>query len=244
MNGKSFLVDLTKCTGCRGCQIACKQWKKLPAENTKNSGSHQNPPDFSYVTLRTVRFSEQEVDGKLRWLFTPDQCRHCLEAPCKTATNDPGAIIIDPETGAVYYTDKTAKEAFEPVRNICPYNVPRQDKKTKVMSKCDMCNDRVHAGMLPACVKSCPTGCMNFGDRDAMLKLADIRLAAAKKEFPQAQLVDAETVRVIFLTGFEPNLYAKNLLADASNLPSRAPQGYDRRELLAGLVKPVKGLLG
>ena len=68
MSTKSFLVDLTKCTGCRGCQIACKQWKKLPGESTKNTGTHQNPPDFSFNTLRTVRFSEKEIDGKLRWL--------------------------------------------------------------------------------------------------------------------------------------------------------------------------------
>ena len=108
MSGKSFLVDLTKCTACRGCQIACKQWKKLPGEKTKNTGSHQNPPDFAFNTLRVVRFSEKEVDGKIQWFFTPDQCRHCLEAPCKTATNDPDAILIDEQTGAVVYTAKTA----------------------------------------------------------------------------------------------------------------------------------------
>ena len=35
---KAFFVDLTRCTGCRGCQIACKQWKNLPAEETTNRG--------------------------------------------------------------------------------------------------------------------------------------------------------------------------------------------------------------
>ena len=25
----TFLIDLTKCTGCRGCQVACKQWNQL-----------------------------------------------------------------------------------------------------------------------------------------------------------------------------------------------------------------------
>jgi len=241
-NGKSFLVDLTKCTACRGCQIACKQWKKLPGEKTKNTGSYQNPPDFSFHTLRVVRFSEQEVDGQVQWLFTPDQCRHCLEAPCKTATNDPGAILIDPDTGAVVYTEKTAKESFDAVVSICPYNVPRQDKKSKVMAKCDMCNDRVKAVKLPACVQSCPTGTMNFGDRADMLKLADKRLAEARKRFPKAQLVDADSVRVIFRTAHAPNLYAKNLMADASALPGR--DGYTRQELFAALRKPVRNILG
>ena len=34
---KAFFVDLTRCTGCRGCQIACKQWKNLPAEETRRT---------------------------------------------------------------------------------------------------------------------------------------------------------------------------------------------------------------
>ncbi|HWR02875.1 MAG TPA: 4Fe-4S dicluster domain-containing protein [Humidesulfovibrio sp.] len=241
-NGKSFLVDLTKCTACRGCQIACKQWKKLPGEKTKNTGSHQNPPDFSYNTLRVVRFSEKEVDGQIKWFFTPDQCRHCLEAPCKTATEQPDAIVIDEQTGAVVYSDKTAKESFDAVQGICPYDVPRMDKKTKIISKCDMCNDRVKAGKRPACVTSCPTGTMNFGDRDDMLKLAEVRLAEAKKKYPKAQLVDADSVRVIFLTADAPNLYAKNLMADAGSLPGK--NGYTRQELFAALRKPVKNLLG
>jgi len=245
MSGKSFLVDLTKCTACRGCQIACKQWKKLPGEKTKNTGTHQNPPDFSYNTLRVVRFSEQEVNGKLQWFFTPDQCRHCLEAPCKTATNNPDAILIDEQTGAVVYTPLTAKEAFDAVQGICPYNVPRMNKKTKVISKCDMCNDRVKAGKRPACVTSCPTGTMNFGDREDMLKLAEIRLAEAKKH-PNAQLIDADSVRVIFLTAEAPNLYSKTLQADASaSIPAhRRQDGYSRQEVLAAIAKPFKSILG
>ncbi|MBU1040188.1 MAG: formate dehydrogenase [Proteobacteria bacterium] len=243
MSDKSFLVDLTRCIGCRGCQIACKQWKKLPGEETKNTGSHQNPPDFSFITLRTVRYSEQVTDGKLRWFFTPDQCRHCIDPPCKAATNDPLSVFHDPETGAVVYNERTAKEPYQTMRAACPYNVPRQNAKTKVVAKCDMCNDRVHAGMLPACVKACPTGTMNFGDRDAMLKLAAERLAEAKKEFPRAQLVDAETVRVIFLAADDPKLYAKNLLADASSVPPRGPREYTRQELFAALAKPVRNIL-
>ena len=245
MSGKSFLVDLTKCTACRGCQIACKQWKKLPGEKTKNTGSHQNPPDFSFNTLRVVRFSEKEMDGKMQWFFTPDQCRHCLEAPCKTATNSPDAILIDEQTGAVVYTAKTAKESFDAVRGICPYDVPRQDKKTKVISKCDMCNDRVKAGKRPACVTSCPTGTMNFGDREEMLKLAEKRLAEVKKKFPKAQLIDADSVRVIFLTADAPALYSKTLQADAgAAVPSHRSPDYSRQEVLAAIAKPFKNLLG
>lgn len=240
MSGKSFFVDLTKCTACRGCQVACKQWKKLPGEKTVNTGSHQNPPDLSNVTLRLVRFSEKEIDGKMSWFFLPDQCRHCLDAPCKSGAALPDSIMVDPDTGAVLYNNKTAKEDIGAIRSSCPYDIPRVDKKTKVIAKCDMCNDRVKAGKLPACVLSCPTGTMNFGDRDAMLSLAKKALDEAKKKYPGAQLVDEESVRVIFLTQDKPALYAKTLMAEAA--PSR--RLYTRQEALAALVRPVRAFLG
>ena len=242
MSGKSFFVDLTKCTACRGCQVACKQWKKLPGEKTRNMGSHQNPQDLSATTLRLVRFNEQEIGGKMHWFFLPDQCRHCLDAPCKSGATLPDSIIVDPDTGAVVYNEKTAKESADAIRSSCPYDIPRVDKKTKVIAKCDMCNDRVKAGKLPACVQSCPTGTMNFGNREEMLALAKKGLAEAKKKYPNAQLVDEESVRVIFLTQDKPGLYAKTLMADASSV--HGPRGYTRQELFAGLMKPVRSLLG
>ena len=69
---KTFFIDLTKCTACRGCQVACKQWKKLPAEKTENWGSHQNPKDLSGVTLKLVRFEEVETDGKCNGCSFPN----------------------------------------------------------------------------------------------------------------------------------------------------------------------------
>ncbi len=83
MAAKGMLIDNTRCIGCRGCQIACKQWNKLPGTETHNWGSHQNPADLSFDTFKLVRFSEVVSGGKLNWFFFPDQCRHCLEPPCK-----------------------------------------------------------------------------------------------------------------------------------------------------------------
>ena len=92
---KSFLVDTTLCTACRGCQVACKQWHNLPAEETVNRGSYQNPADLSFDTYKLVRMSEKDIDGKLNWLFFPDQCRHCIEAPCEATAGEPTAIFTE-----------------------------------------------------------------------------------------------------------------------------------------------------
>jgi len=239
MNGKSFLVDLTRCIACRGCQIACKQWKKLPAEKTTNWGSYQNPQDLSFDTIRLVRFSEMMDGDKLRWLFFPEQCRHCLDAPCSTAVEKPGAILHDKDTGAVVYTEKTAQEDGESIRAACPYDIPRMNAKTKVVTKCDMCYDRVVAGKLPACVQACPTGTMNFGDRDDILKLAEERLAEVKQKFPDAMLVDPDSTRVIFLAGVAPENYYKFLEADASDV---MPDKMSRKTLLAKLGAPIRNM--
>ena len=231
--GKSFFIDLTRCTACRGCQVACKQWKKLPASETKNWGSHQNPVDLDFTTYKLVRFTETEDKGDLKWLFMPDQCRHCVEPPCKMMGDafDERAVLKDEATGAVIFTRFTsAIEGMSP-EELCPYNIPRMDEASGVWSKCDMCYDRVHNGLLPACVQSCPTGAMRFGEREEMLALANDRLAEAKKRFPGAVLGNADRVRVVFLFESAGSLYHKWAVAE-----SRVPSGpMTRRSLLAGL---------
>jgi len=57
MAGKSFLIDTSKCMGCRACQVACKNWNQNPAEVTVQSGTYQNPEDLSYTTYKLVRFN-------------------------------------------------------------------------------------------------------------------------------------------------------------------------------------------
>jgi len=218
MSGKAFFVDLTKCTACRGCQVACKQWNKLPAEKTRNWGSHQNPKDLSAVTYKVVHMQEvADAQGNLAaWLFFPEQCRHCLEPPCKMTadTYNSSAIIHDEKTGAVVFTEKTRElPDFNEIRESCPYNIPRQDEKTKVMTKCTMCWDRVQNGLLPACVQVCPTGAMNFGDYDAMVALAQKRLAEVQKKYPKATLGDVDSVRVIYLYHMDPKHFHQYAVA-------------------------------
>ncbi|BCS89913.1 4Fe-4S dicluster domain-containing protein [Pseudodesulfovibrio sediminis] len=242
MSGKSFFVDLSLCTACRGCQVACKQWKNLPAEKTRNVGSHQNPQDLSFQTIRLVRFNEaRDANNKLQWYFFPEQCRHCLEPPCKYIGNMycEDGIEQDATTGAVVMNGRTAGIGDNVTsEELCPYNVPRMDEESGQWFKCDMCLDRVEAGRLPACVQSCPTGTMNFGDRADMLALAEKRLAEVKKTNPDAYLADPESVRVIYLCTAAPESYNGNLLAslDGSKLMKQtlAKAEINRRDMLAG----------
>ena len=240
---KAFFIDTSRCTACRGCQIACKEWKELPANPTKQRGSHQNPPDLNPNNYKVVRFSEYLEDNRIHWNFFPDQCRHCLEPPCKAEADnyEEGAVVQDTATGAVVFTDKTRKisgEGFESMRSACPYDIPRRDPATGLISKCNMCHERVVRGLLPACVKACPTGAMNFGERADMLFLAEQRLADLRKDYPKAMLADPEDVSVIFLLVDAPENYHENSVAHRFQPP------MDRKIFLSMLGRPLRRSVG
>ena len=209
-NGKSILVDTSLCTACRGCQIACKQWNNLPGTKTKQLGTYQNPQDFSADTWKVVRFADgKKEDGKPYWYFFTDMCRHCIEPPCMYSIQNfvKDAVIQDEATGAVVYNEKTKTVPFKDV--MCPYNIPRQNAKTKVLAKCTMCFDRIKNDMIPGCVKSCPTGAMVFGDREKILEMAKKRVADLKKTYPKAVAINPDEVRVIFIVTDDPKKYWK-----------------------------------
>jgi len=118
-------------------------------------------------------------------------------------------VILDARTRAVIFNPavKISPEDFREIREICPFDIPRYDEKLGIMAKCTMCFDRVSEGLLPACVKSCPTGAMQFGDRKAIRKMAEKRLDEVKKTYRRASLINPEAVKVIFLVKDYPEKY-------------------------------------
>jgi formate dehydrogenase iron-sulfur subunit len=187
--------------------MACKQWNQLPATATKNWGSYQNPQDLSADTWKLVRFADgMNGNGKVYWNFFTDQCRHCLSPGCMGAA-EKDEIVQDEKTGAVIFTPKTKDLNFKATLEGCPYNIPRQDPKTKRLFKCTMCLDRISNNQIPACVKSCPTGTMIFGERDKILEMAKKRVEELKKSHPKAAALNADDVRVIFVVKDDPKKY-------------------------------------
>jgi hypothetical protein len=67
--------------------------------------------------------------------------------------------------------------------NACPFGVPHFDWDKGLLDgalihKCTMCAQRLDVGEIPACVQTCPTDALAFGEREAMLKEAHARIAA------------------------------------------------------------------
>ena len=123
------------------------------------------------------------------------------------AEAEKGEIVQDEKTGAVRFTPLTKNLNFETAREGCPYDIPRQNPKTKEMFKCTMCFDRITNNMIPACVKSCPTGAMIFDERDKILAAAKSRVDVLKKSYPKAQAINADDVRVIYIVTDDPKKY-------------------------------------
>ena len=178
MTDKAILYDATKCTACRGCQVACKQWNDLDGEITTNRGTYENPPDLSWSTLIRMKFTEVNSLPDLRWIFTRISCMHCTEAACVHVC--PTNALYHHEMGFVAYDEAKCSGCGYCVE-ACPFDVPRSSPSAvsglRTANKCTMCQDRITNGYEPACVKSCPTGALTYGDRDALLAEAKTRVA-------------------------------------------------------------------
>jgi formate dehydrogenase iron-sulfur subunit len=170
-----MLIDTSRCTGCRGCQVACKQWHGLPGVSTSFTGAYQNPPDFDGDTYGLVRFTEHEAGPcRTTLLMTHDKCRHCDEPAC--AEELPPDRWRRHPSGAVVFAAE-AHADLDDVRDACPFAVPGRDERTGAIVKCKLCVDRTTDGLLPACVQTCPTGALTWGERGAMMQQARERCA-------------------------------------------------------------------
>jgi len=194
MADKAILYDATRCTACRGCQAACKEWNENNELNpdgnnpvtTKNTGSYENPPDLAPTTWLKMTFTEVEHYGKLDWLFNRRSCMHCGDPACvKVCPN--GTLYIDQTYGFVGLNPNTCTGCGYCVE-FCPFDVPRL-KGSSVLGntkafKCVACMqpglNRLDAGQEPACVKSCPPNALLYDDRDKLVTIAKEKVAALK----------------------------------------------------------------
>ncbi len=207
---KAILYDASKCTACRGCQAACKQWHDLPAEKTHNWGSYQNPKDLSPKTWLIIRFDEHvQSNGYPLWLFNRQSCFHCYDADC-AAVCPTGAMTVR-DDGVVFVNHDLCIGCGN-CATACPFGVPHIDKETEKSYKCDFCIDRIDNGLAPACVSACPTGALKFGEREDLLKEALERVKELRaKGFSEANVYGLDSnykTHVILVLPYSPDKYS------------------------------------
>ncbi len=179
---KSVLVDLTRCIGCRGCQVACKEWNENQARRTTFSGDFTNPAKLSRDCYSNIKFVETEQSGLIDWSFVKNQCMHCREPACAAAC--PVGALTKTSLGPVAYDfDKCIGCRYCMV--ACPFNIPTYEwtAVSPAVRKCTFCAERISDGMRPSCVKTCPTGALYFDDYDAVVAEAKRRVGGHSTKY-------------------------------------------------------------
>ncbi len=188
------LIDISKCIGCKACQVACMQWNDLRDTPGVNVGVYDNPPDLSAESWTVMRFAEVETaPDKLEWLIRKDGCMHCADPGCLKACPSPGAIV-QYSNGIVDFHEENCIGCGYCVTG-CPFNIPRISRKDGKAYKCTLCSDRVAVGLEPACIKTCPTGALVFGSKEDMIAHAEERIDDLKSRgYENAGLYDPKGV--------------------------------------------------
>ncbi|HKD04676.1 MAG TPA: 4Fe-4S dicluster domain-containing protein [Bryobacteraceae bacterium] len=200
---KSTLVDITKCIGCKACQVACKQWNEREGETTEYEPGlgYQNPATLSaktYTLISSHEIPNESAPGGLNYLFAMRRCLHCLEPACASACPTT-ALQRQPDGPVSYSADQCIGCRY--CIWACPWGVPTAEWNSLApkIQKCTHCADRADQPapqsrngqplseedakrfreniVVPACVKACPADALLFGTRDEMLSEARNRIA-------------------------------------------------------------------
>lgn len=154
-----FFFDQSLCTGCKACQVACKDKHDLPVGITwrrvveytggswQTSGNTFTPNVFTY--------------------YTSVSCNHCENPVCMEVC--PTTAMSKREDGTVY-VDESKCVGCRYCQWACPYGAPQLDTRTGHMSKCDLCYDYRETGQDPACVSACPSRALDWGPIDELRK--------------------------------------------------------------------------
>lgn len=200
----AMLIDVTTCIGCKACEVACVEWNDLhvePETATRALDSYQTMPDMTPSFYNLIRFDEIAVDEQRRplhaasegtgvmMLMRKDMCMHCSDPGCLAACPSEGAIV-QYDNGVVDFVHEACIGCGYCMTG-CPFDIPKFDPATRRVHKCTMCSDRLGSGLGPACVKACPTACLQFGTKAEMKDLAERRAEQLRGTgFAQAGVYD------------------------------------------------------
>lgn len=150
----AFYFDASSCTGCKACQMACKDrhglrvgllWRRV----YEVVGGGWRRSGAAWVT-------------DVHAYYLSLACNHCARPICVEVCpagaihrRDDGIVLLDPRQciGCRY------------CEWACPYGAPQYDEEAGTMTKCTFCADLIDRGQPPACVAACPMRALDFGPR-------------------------------------------------------------------------------
>ena len=154
-----MVIDVSRCTGCYNCFLACRD---------EHAGNDHRPvaapqPDSGHRWI-DVQEHERGKFPRVRVDYVPLPCQQCQEAPCLSRAPQgtlyrraDGIVVIDPEKA----------KGHPEIVLACPYRAIFWNPAENVAQKCTFCAHLLDAGETePRCVEACPTEALVFGDLD------------------------------------------------------------------------------
>ncbi|EPP0955787.1 DMSO/selenate family reductase complex B subunit [Cronobacter dublinensis] len=149
-----FFIDSSRCSGCKACQVACKDKNDLEVGRRYRRVYEVNGGGFTPT-------GEGGLINNVFAYTLSVSCNHCAD-PISTRNCPTTAMHKRPGDGIVRVnTDKCVGCGY--CAWSCPYGAPQRNTHTGQMSKCDFCIDRLARGEVPVCVATCPLGAIQFG---------------------------------------------------------------------------------
>lgn len=184
---RTVFVNPERCIGCRQCAFACAV-----------EHSHSRDPFHAVMEEPPPRSRMHVEPGRVLGSAFPNRCRHCSPAPCQQVC--PTAAMHRGGAGDLVLVAERKCIACATCAMVCPFDVitfhaaAANGGARAVATKCDGCETRLARGAPPACVESCKTGALVFGELNDLIRAGRLRstgaaLASAERiEAPPAQV--------------------------------------------------------
>lgn len=159
MEQVGFYFNAKRCTGCKTCVLACKDYRDLDAS-------------VSFRQVYEVAHGSWAQDDRGCWahdcfaFYVSCACNHCSSPACMEVC--PTGAMGKNELGLVSVDERRCIGCGYCALS-CPYHAPKVDRAVGHSVKCDGCFDRVADGGKPICVEACPLRALDFGP------IADLR---------------------------------------------------------------------
>ena len=161
----AFTFDASACSGCKACQVACKDKNNLPVGVLWRRVYEVSGGEWVNVGARSSRPGAEETRPYDVWENTVFAynlslaCNHCVHPKCAGVC--PTDAYVVREDGIVYI-DQSKCMGCGYCSWACPYAAPQYNPQAGHMTKCDFCYDNLDIGLPPTCVAACPMRVLDF----------------------------------------------------------------------------------